>query len=186
MKKFLFLLLVLLSLPTMSRGDSVFELELECAQRTLHSGRSNYVQLQFAQFQEAALLYLQDKQQHTRDAARINREWLDVQALNMSDFLSLYYMGFVNDNLSSEEHEVLQTIFRDVSLTTPCFYDENERNVLRFVLPDESRITPFSLDTDWEKAYKKVRKELTSSKYEWLLQQYLALRKQLSGCEDDA
>ena len=114
MKKFLFLLLVLLSLPTMSRGDSVFELELECAQRTLHSGRSNYVLLQFAQFQEAALLYLQDKQQHTRDAARINREWLDVQALNMSDFLSLYYMGFVNDNLSSEEHEVLQTIFRDV------------------------------------------------------------------------
>lgn len=185
MRKFLLLLLVLLSLPAMSRGDSVFELELECAQRTLYSGRSNYVLLQFAQFQEVALLYLQDKQQHTRDAARINSEWLDVQALNMSDFLSLYYMGFVSDTLTSDEHEVLQQIFSDASLSCPYFYDENERNVLRFVLPEESRITPFSLDTDWEKAYKKVRKKLTSSKYEWLLQQYLALRKQLSGCEDD-
>ncbi len=186
MKKFLLFLLVLLSFPAMSRGESVFEMELECAQRTLHSGRSNYVLLQFAQFQEAALLYLQDKQQHSRDAARINREWLDVQALNMSDFLSLYYIGFVNDSISSEEHKILQLIFRDVSLTSPCFYDENERNVLRFVLPDESRLTPFSLDTDWEKAYKKVCKELTLSKYQWLLQQYWALRKQLSGCEDDA
>ena len=185
MKKILLLLLVLLSLPATSRGESVFDLELECARRTLHCGRASYVLLQFAQFQEAALLYLQDKQQHTRDVARINREWLDVQALNMSDFLSLYYMGFVDENISSEEHEVLQLIFRDASLTSPCFYDDNEEKVLRFVVPDESRITPFSLDTDWKTAYQKVRKELNQSKFQWLLQQYLAMRKQLSGCDND-
>lgn len=185
MKKILLLLLVLLSLPATSRGESVFDLELECARRTLHCGRTNYVLLQFAQFQEAALLYLQDKQQHTRDVARINREWLDVQALNMSDFLSLYYMGFVDENISSEEHEVLQLIFRDASLTSPCFYDDNEEKVLRFVAPDESSITPFSLDTDWKTAYQKVKKELNQSKFQWLLQQYLAMRKQLSGCDND-
>ena len=155
MKKFLLFLLVLLSFPAMSRGESVFEMELECAQRTLHSGRSNYVLLQFAQFQEAALLYLQDKQQHSRDAARINREWLDVQALNMSDFLSLYYIGFVNDSISSEDTKFCSLFLEMYLSQVRVFMTRMRENVLRFVLPDESRLTPFSLDTDWEKAYKK-------------------------------
>lgn len=97
MKKLLLLLLVLLTLPAVARRDSVFELELECAQRTLRCGRATYVSVQFALFQEAALLYLQEKQQSTRDTARINRRWLDLQAFNMTDFLSLYYVSFVND-----------------------------------------------------------------------------------------
>ena len=66
MKKLLLLLLVLLTLPAVARRDSVFELELECAQRMLRCGRATYVSLQFALFQEAALLYLQEKQQSTR------------------------------------------------------------------------------------------------------------------------
>lgn len=61
MKKLLLLLLVLLTLPAVARRDSVFELELECAQRMLRCGRATYVSLQFALFQEAALLYLQEK-----------------------------------------------------------------------------------------------------------------------------
>ena len=130
MKKFFFIFLLLLALPTISRGESVFELELECAQRTLRSGRANYISVQFAQFQEVALLYLREKQQNTRDTMRINRHWLDIQALNMADFLSLYYMSFVNDTLTGEDYEVLRLIFRDVSLSTPCFYDANERITL--------------------------------------------------------
>lgn len=43
MKKLLLLLLVLLTLPAVARRDSVFELELECAQRTLRCGRATYV-----------------------------------------------------------------------------------------------------------------------------------------------
>ena len=180
MKKFFFIFLVLLALPTISRGESVFELELECAQRTLRSGRANYISVQFAQFQEVALLYLREKQQNTRDTMRINRHWLDTQALNMADFLSLYYMSFVNDTLTGEDYEVLRLIFRDVSLSTPCFYDANERITLQFVLPEESKITPFSLDTDWPKAYQKIQNELLESKYKWIVEQYQDIRKKLS------
>lgn len=180
MKKLLLLLLVLLTLPAVARRDSVFELELECAQRTLRCGRATYVSLQFALFQEAALLYLQEKQQSIRDTARINRRWLDLQAFNMTDFLSLYYVSFVNDQLSIEDHEILRLMFRDVSLSTPCFYDDNERVALRFVFPDESLVTPFSLDTDWQKAYEKVQSVLKDSKYKKLLQQYESVRKELN------
>lgn len=180
MKKLLLLLLVLLTLPAVARRDSVFELELECAQRMLRCGRATYVSLQFALFQEAALLYLQEKQQSIRDTTRINRRWLDLQAFNMTDFLSLYYVSFVNDQLSIEDHEILRLMFRDVSLSTPCFYDDNERVALRFVFPDESLVTPFSLDTDWQKAYEKVQSELKDSKYKKLLQQYESVRKELN------
>ena len=184
MKKLLLLLLVLLTLPAVARRDSVFELELECAQRTLRCGRATYVSVQFALFQEAALLYLQEKQQSTRDTARINRRWLDLQAFNMTDFLSLY-VSFVNDQLSIEDHEILRLMFRDVSLSTPCFYDDNERVALRFVFPDESLVTPFSLDTDWQKAYEKVQSELKDSKYKKLLQQYESVRKELNCSSED-
>ena len=175
MKKFFFIFLVFMALPTISWGESVFELELECAQRTLRSGRANYISVQFAQFQEVALLYLREKQQNT----------LDTQALNMADFLSLYYMSFVNDTLTGEDYEVLRLIFRDVSLSTPCFYDANERITLQFVLPEESKITPFSLDTDWTKAYQKIQNELLESKYKWIVEQYQDIRKKLSCSNED-
>lgn len=172
--------LLLLSLPQVAMADSVFELELECAQRTIRSGRTNYISLQFAQFQESALLYLQEKQLHTRDTARINRRWLDQQALDMADFLSIYYISFVNDTLSAEDHEVLRLIFRDASLSTPCFYDANERNTLQFLTPEEKSVTPFSLDTDWTKAIAKLRSELMTGTFQWLPRQYDEMRRKLS------
>ena len=68
----------------------------------------------------------------------------------------------------------------DVSLSTPRSSDDNERVAMRFVCPDESLVTPFSLDTDWQKAYEKVQSELKDSKYKKLLQQYEAVRKELN------
>lgn len=186
-RKLLFLLLALCTLPAAAKGDSVFSLELECAQRTLRCNHANYVAVQFSRFQATALLYLQEKQQHCKDTTRTNARWLDEQALDMADFLSLYHMCFVSESLTDEDRALLRLTFRDASLSSPCFYDVNEERVLQFLnTEEETSLTPFSLDTDWHKANAKVNAELRDSKFDWLPRAYQALRQRLMDGQEDA
>ena len=50
-------------------------------------------------------------------------------------------------------------MFMEVSITNPLFNDTDYETVHSYI-NEGSELTPFSLDTDWEKAYNQAKEKL--------------------------
>ena len=50
-------------------------------------------------------------------------------------------------------------LFMDASISNPMFDDNDEETTMSYV-KDGNELTPFSLNTDWQKAYAAVKSQL--------------------------
>ena len=67
----------------------------------------------------------------------------------MDDFI--YYVTKA-PAISTEKRKEVIACYRDASLNNPLFNDNDKERIYCYV-NDTKTFTPFSLDTDWEKAY---------------------------------
>lgn len=162
------LLLFLHVLPI--RGQEIFRMELENSARARRNPLSGFVQSRIACFQHEALLYLQRKAQ--KDTLTYTNRWLDTQAYFLADFLALYHTERTDETLTPEEHECLKSKFRDASLQSPVFIDPDEATILKYVNRRCSDTTPFSLDTDWEEAFRTITHALEESRYAHIVRNF--------------
>lgn len=145
---FLFSFFIVCSL---SHAQEVYNIILENATRTVNSPTTGFTQAQIAQFKRTALLYLKRKAFEQSDT--VSADLLNTQAYYLNEFLSSFFNEILKaKDQSDEKRKAKIVLFMQASLECPLFGDTDEETTLAFV-DDKEGLTPFSLDTDWEKAY---------------------------------
>lgn len=157
------LLLLALSCCTASHAQNIFHSELSQATSIVQQRRGGFVVIRIAYFKQEALRYLQERSSHL-DAPQ-SAIWLDDQAYHLSCFLYLYRQLLCQSEQSYSEREWLLNTFRQATFDHPIFEDEKDTRSQQFVQDQTQHITPFSLDTDWKKAFAQVSRQLQASSY---------------------
>lgn len=159
MKKLLLFALLLTSFsPATLRAQEVYNYMLENATRTVNTPSSSFTQTRVAQFKLTVLIYM--KRKATETMPTVTENFLNTQAYYFSEFLSLFFDEILKDRRAKDEKRREKIhLFMDASLSNPLFNDPDEETTLSYI-KEGSELTPFSLDTDWEKAYAAVKDNL--------------------------
>lgn len=151
------LFLFIAPLPAM-RAQEVYNLVLANATRIVNSPTSGFAQAQIAQFKRTALVYLKRKAFEQCDT--VPSTFLDTQAYYLSEFVTLYFNEIVKSKkLSDAKRKERIVLFMDASASNPLFKDPDQETTMAFVLDSDS-LTPFCLNTNWEKAYSAAKENL--------------------------
>lgn len=160
MKK-LFLILSLAIFTAMNAdAQSLYKTVRDTATKVVNNPNSKQDEIDIAQFEITVLNYI---------AAQVSKRGLqktgyfyDSQAVNMKSFVDdcRYYALKANKISASKKKQVLEC-FKQASLNNPLFHDNDKKNAHVYVNDPKSE-TPFSIDTDWEKAYDQASKNIKS------------------------
>jgi hypothetical protein len=154
-------LLLTLLFATFTLGGSaqeIYKLVFESAKTTLENPATSLTKAKIAQFKISQLTYMYQKAFETMP--EVTDRFLDIQAYYLSEFLTLYQADLVkSSNLSAEERAKRVMIFLDATVSNPLFNDKDEETIYAYI-HEGTELTPFSLDTDWEKALAAVKAQL--------------------------
>lgn len=152
-----FIVIAFLSLSGV-KAQEVYKLVLANATRIVNSPVSSYTQTQIAQFKRTALTYMKTKAFEETDTIPSN--FLDTQAYYLSEYVTLFFDQIVKTKkLNQAERKERIMLFMDASISNPMFDDNDEETTMSYV-KDGNELTPFSLNTDWQKAYAAVKSQL--------------------------
>lgn len=158
MKNWILLLLLWAGSSLNGKAQDVYNMVLESATRIVNSPTSGYTQTQIAQFKRTALVYM--KQQAFKKSSTVSADFLNTQAYFLSEYITLFFDEILKSKkLASEKRKERILLFMDASVSNPLFNDPDHETTLSFI-NDGGEITPFSLDTDWQKAYAAVKDNL--------------------------
>lgn len=139
-------------------AQEVYNLVLANATRIVNSPTSGFTQTQIAQFKRTALVYMKSKAFEQTDS--IPASFLDTQAYYLSEYISLFFDEILKSKkLSDDKRRERIYLFMDASVSNPLFNDPDEETTMAFI-KDGGEITPFSINTDWEKAYAAAKDQL--------------------------
>jgi hypothetical protein len=151
MKKFLAILgLAALAIAPV-QAQSLFETVHKSATAKVNDPKSSNETIEINQFEVTALNYISTQVQ--KRALKKDTYFFDSQAVNLKSFVDdfLFYLNKARTGGAQKRNEVIDC-YRSASLSNPLFNDSNKERVQCYV-NDTKTFTPFSLDTDWEKAY---------------------------------
>lgn len=162
MKKYLFIFLLSAFVNVSASAQEVFNLVLENATRIINTPGTNFTQTRIAQFKQTSLLYIRRKAfELSKD---VPADFLNTQAYYLSEFITLFFNEMVKNNKLPEDKRKEQIfMFMDASITHPLFHDPDEETTLSYI-KEGTELTPFSLDTDWEQAYRFALEKLKEKK----------------------
>lgn len=157
------LTLIFLTLATTpTKAQEVYNLVLSNAIRVVNSPTSGFAQTQIAQFKRTTLVYIKSKAFEQTDS--IPASFLDTQAYYLSEFITLFFDEILKSKKMSDEKKRDRIyLFMDASVSNPLFNDPDEETTMAYI-KDSGEITPFSINTDWEKAYAAVKDAIKSKK----------------------
>lgn len=151
-------LLALLLAPNTLKAQEVYNMVLENATKTVNSPSKSFTQVKIAQFKSTALVYL--KKKAFENSKEVKEEFLNMQAYYLSEFIFLFFTQILKDHkLSDEERRKKIYLFMDASLSNPLFNDPDTETTQSYI-KEGSELTPFSLDTDWQKAWHAAKSQL--------------------------
>lgn len=151
-------LFALLLAPNTMKAQEVYNMVLENATQTVNSPSKSFTQVKIAQFKSTALIYL--KRKSFKNSKEVKEEFLNTQAYYLSEFIFLFFTQILKDHkLSDEERRKKIYLFMDASLSNPLFNDPDTETTQSYI-KEGSELTPFSLDTDWQKAWHAAKSQL--------------------------
>lgn len=150
MKKVLFTLLVLMASVTSIQAQDLFKNVHDRATAIVNNPASSDEEIQINQFKVTALNYISmmvKKRGLDKDAY-----FYDSQAVNMSSFVTDFQVNLEKARtMSAAKRTEILKIYTEASKSNPLFKDTDKEKVNAYV-NDKSTMTPFWIDTDWEKA----------------------------------
>lgn len=123
---------------------------LQSATRIVNNPTSNYTVTRVAQFKRTALLYM--RSMVVKMAPNTPVSFLDTQAYYLNEFTTAFFSTIIK--LQGNKRKEAIDIFIKASASNPKWNDPDKETAEAFISTGE--LTPFSLDTDWEKAYNQV------------------------------
>jgi len=151
MKKIIMTILVSVVALGSLQAQSLYKKVYDNAVAVVNDAAANDQQIQVNQFKITALNYMSN--QVTKRNQTRNSYFYDSQAVNMASFITDFETYIIKARtISTEKRLAVIACYRDASLQNPLFGDQDKETTLVYV-NDKQTYTPFSLDTDWEKAY---------------------------------
>ena len=151
MEKMLLSLLVLMASVTGIQAQSLYKTVFDKATAVVNNPASSDEEIQINQFKVTALNYISmmvKKRGLDKDAY-----FYDSQAVNMSSFITDFQVNLEKARaISPAKRTEILKIYTDASKFNPLFKDTDKEKVNAYVT-DKTTLTPFCIDTDWEKAY---------------------------------
>lgn len=135
-----------------ANAQSVYNEVYRISRQAADSTQLDLESRKVAMFKVNALKYLSDKSLELMPDS--SAYMLDRQAYALYDFVDYYTTRLANAKKNSEK-EVVMTVFKNATLNNPRFNDPDHDYVWAYI-NNTNFITPFSLDTDWEKANAEV------------------------------
>lgn len=141
-------------------AQDVYRMVMQNAQHAVEAPTSSFAQTQIAQFKITALNYLKQKAFDTMPEVTTN--FLNTKAYYLSEFITLFFNELVRMKGSKEDKQKGRImLFVKAANANPQF------KVAEEAVPNDStstdaNLTPFPLNTDWEKAYTEVKEKLKS------------------------
>lgn len=152
MKKLFFSAFMLACCLSQVQAQELFKTVYEGALKVVNSSDSNDEQVQIRHFIVTDLNYI-TMQCQQRGLHKDDGQFYDSQAVNLKCFIDDYLYNITKARSISQAKrlEVLR-VYQEASLQNPLFKD-TDRNRTHCYVDDKAAFTPFSLDTDWDKAY---------------------------------
>lgn len=158
MKRILMTATALLALSSSIKAQEIYEHILGNATRIINTPSTSFTQNRIAFFKWTALTYIGEKSLEENMTDR--EKFLDTQAYSLSEFMNLFYHEVLeNHKLSESERPQRLNIFVKATRSYPLFSDSDD-NVTQQFVRSGTELTPFSLNTDWEKVLAEVRSHL--------------------------
>ena len=162
MKKFLPIILLLCLLPLKMSAQDVYNYLLDATTNTVNNPTSSYTQVRIAQFKRTALVYLKRKAFETMP--EVTEQFLNKQAYYMSEYVALFFDELLKGKKDDDNKRKAKIyLFMDTSKANPLFNDPDTDITDAYII-EGNELTPFSLNTDWQKAYGAVKVELEKQK----------------------
>ena len=151
MKKVILSLFVLMASVTSIQAQSLYKTVRESAEKVVNDPKASDEEIQINQFKVTALNYLAMMVQ--KRGLKKDTYFFDSQAVNLASFVTDFQVNLEKArNISPAKRTEILKIYTDASKFNPMFKDPDKEKVNCYV-NDKTTMTPFCLDTDWEKAY---------------------------------
>lgn len=139
-------------------AQSLYKKVYELSTEVLNNPKSTEEKIQINQFKVTALNYI--AMQVEKRGLKKDSYFYDSQAVNLASFITDFETNLIKARAISNQKR-LQTIkcYTDASLNNPLFGDTDKETIHCYVT-DKKSYTPFSLDTDWEKAFDTATKKM--------------------------
>ena len=149
---------ILLAIPQKIQGQEVFNMVLDNATKIVNSPTASFTATRIAQFKCTALTYLKNEAFKQRPV--VTEQFLNTQAYYLSEYLTLFFDQVISTRDKSDKVRKERIMaFAKASVNNPLFNDP-DKETTRSYIESDSELTPFSLDTDWQKAFEEVKKEI--------------------------
>ena len=141
-----------------ANAQEIYKIVYKNAEEIVNDPTASLTKAKIAQFKLSQLTYLRHKAFETMP--EVTDRFLDVQAYFLSEFLSLYQAELVKSSKETPEARAKKVmIFLDATVSNPLFEDKDEETIYAYINAG-TELTPFSLDTDWQKALAAVKAQL--------------------------
>ena len=143
-------LLCTMSFCTISAQD-VFNQVVRNAKTVLDDPKADDFMISVSQFKYTALQYLCHTAMKQNDGS-VDGNFLDIQAYSLNHFIISYFseLAKAQNASNSTQKDIMKKYWR-ASTENPLFENQDKETTDAF-MDDHDCITPFSLNTDWEKA----------------------------------
>ena len=151
MKKMLITLLVLIASATGIQAQSLYKTVYDRATAVVNNPASSDEEIQINQFKVTALNYM--SMMVKKRGLEKDSYFYDSQAVNLASFVTDFQANLEKARtLSPAKRTEIIKIYTDASKYNPMFKDTDKEKV-NCDVNDKNTLTPFCIDTDWEKAY---------------------------------
>ena len=159
MKKLIFTTLMAACCFAQVQAQELFKTVYEGALKVVNSADSDDEQVEIRHFIVTDLNYI-TMQCQQRGLHKDDFLFYDTQAVNLKCFIDDFFFN-INKARSISQAKRLEVlrIYQEASLQNPLFRDSNHTSTHCYV-NDKKSLTPFSLDTDWDKAYEQATKNV--------------------------
>ncbi|MBQ0048113.1 MAG: hypothetical protein KBT33_11535 [Prevotellaceae bacterium] len=151
MKKFLLSFLVLMVSVTGIQAQSLYKTVFDRATAIVNNPASSDEEVEINQFKVTCLNYIST--QVKKRGLKKDSYFYDSQAVNLASFVTDFQVNLEKArSISPSKRTEILKIYTDASKYNPMFKDTDKEKVNCYV-DDKTTLTPFCVDTDWEKAY---------------------------------
>ena len=160
MKKIFFILSMLCFAWGNTNAQSLYKTVRDKANKVVNDLTANQDNRDVNQFKIMTLNYIVAQV----SKRGINKDGLfyDSQAVSMTSFVDdCFFYAMKAGKISAAKKKQVLDCYKNASLAFPMFNDPDKKSTQMYVRK-ENTFTPFSLDTDWDKAYDKACKDIKS------------------------
>ena len=139
-------------------AQEIYKIVYKNAEQIVNDPNSGVTKARIAQFKVSQVTYLYQKAFETMP--EVTDRFLDVQAYYLTEFMSLYQAELVKSSKDTPEERAKKVmIFLDATVSNPLFGDTDEETIYAYI-KEGTELTPFSLDTDWQKELAAVKAQI--------------------------